>query len=118
MSLVERAPAVIGCVTLAAGAALLVAPSLLTRPLGLDGHDAAVRAIGVSDLILVPGLLRGRPRWPWMLGRASANAVLAGYLHDAAAQSSSPARPKAGAAAFVVLTVIDGATGLALRRSE
>ena len=31
----------------------------MTGPLGLDGQDAAVRAIGVSDLVLVPGCCGG-----------------------------------------------------------
>jgi hypothetical protein len=67
MTAIERAPVFVGSVTLATGVALAAAPGLLTRRLGLEGHDAAVRAIGVADLVLVPGLLRGEPRWPWMV---------------------------------------------------
>ena len=115
---VERLPVVVGCVTLAAGAALAIAPGRLTRPLGLDGQDTAVRAIGVSDLVLVPGLLRGNPRWPWMIGRAALNLALAAYLHGVAPQSSSPGVLKGGARMFVGLTAIDGGAGLALRRAE
>ncbi|HYN49779.1 MAG TPA: hypothetical protein VES62_02540 [Thermoleophilaceae bacterium] len=43
----------VGCVTLATGAALAAAPGRVTGPLGLDGQDMAVRAIGLSDLVLV-----------------------------------------------------------------
>ncbi|HYH90513.1 MAG TPA: hypothetical protein VEX67_14850 [Solirubrobacteraceae bacterium] len=114
---VERLPVFVGCVTLAAGTALVAAPGTLTGPLGLEGQDAAVRAIGVSDLVLVPGLLRGRPRWPWMIGRAALNLAVAAYLHGVAEQSSSPELAKGGAGVFVGLTVMDGATGLALRRA-
>lgn len=110
----ERMPLLVGYVTLAAGAALVAAPRLATGPLGLDGQDAAVRAIGLADLVLVPGLLRGRPRWPWMVGRAALNLAQAAYLHGAAPQSG---KARAGAAALVALTAIDGATGLALRRA-
>ena len=114
---VGRMPVFVGCVTLAAGAALVVAPRAVTGPLGLDGQDAAVRAIGVSDLVLVPGLLRGSPRWPWMIGRAALNLAIAAYLLGVAPQSSSPGVAKGGAAVLAALTAVDGATGLALRRS-
>jgi hypothetical protein len=107
-------PLLVGYVTLAVGAALVAAPRLATGPLGLDGQDAAVRAIGLADLVLVPGLLRGSPRWPWMVGRAALNLAQAAYLHGAAPQSG---KARAGAAALVALTAIDGATGLALRRA-
>jgi hypothetical protein len=113
---VERLPVFVGCVTLATGAALAAAPGRVTGPLGLEGQDVAVRAIGVSDLVLVPGLLRGRPRWPWMIGRAALNLAMAAYLHGVAPQSSSPEVAKGGAGLLVGLTVMDGATGLALRR--
>jgi hypothetical protein len=115
---VERLPVFVGCVTLAAGAALATAPGRLTGPLGLDGQDTAVRAIGVSDLVLVPGLLRGNPRWPGMIGRAALNLALAAYLHGVAPQSSSPGVLKGGARLFVGLTAVDGGAGLALRRAE
>ena len=114
-STVERVPVFVGCVTLAAGAALAAAPGSLTGPLGLDGQETAVRAIGVSDLVLVPGLLRGRPRWPWMVARAAFNLAVAAYLHRVASQSSSPRAVKGAAAVMVGLTAMDGATGLALR---
>jgi len=113
----ERMPAFVGCVTLAAGAALLAAPRLATKPLGLDGQETAMRLIGASDLVLVPGLLRGNPRWPWMIGRAALNLAVAAYLHGVAPQSSSPGLLKRGAGVFVGLTAVDGATGLALRRA-
>jgi hypothetical protein len=89
---VDRLPVFVGCVTLAAGAALIAAPGRAAAALGLDGQDAAMRAIGASDLVLVPGLLRGSPRWPWMIGRAAANLAIAAYLHGVAPQSSSPGR--------------------------
>jgi hypothetical protein len=109
--MLERMPSVAGYATLAIGAALVVAPRVLTKPLGLDGQDRAVRALGVSDLVLVPGLLAGRPRWPWMVARAAFNLGDAAYLHRVA-------RHDAGAALMLALTALDGATALALRRSE
>ncbi len=107
----------VGCVTLVAGAALIAAPGRAAGALGLDGQDAAMRAIGASDLVLVPGLLRGSPRWPWMVARAALNLGQAAYMHGMAPQSSSPELMRGGAGVLVGLTVVDGATGLALRRA-
>jgi hypothetical protein len=115
--MIERMPVIVGWVTLVGGAALLAAPRLATGPLGLDGQDLAVRVIGVSDLVLVPGLLRGEPRSPWMVGRAALNLAVAAYLRGVASQSSSPRLVKGTAGVFICLTAIDGATGLALRRA-
>jgi len=116
-SIVERTPTFVGGVTLVAGAVLVVAPRSATGPLGLKGQEAAMRAIGLSDLVLVPGLLRGNPRWPWMIGRAALNLGLAAYLHGVAPQSSYPEGLKGGAGVLLGLTAVDGATGLALRRA-
>jgi hypothetical protein len=113
----ERMAEFAGWATLAIGATLIVAPRRTTGPLGLDGQEAAVRALGVSDLVLVPGLLRGNPRWPWMTARAAFNLGDAAYLLWAAPRSSSPAKVRAGAAVMVALTAIDGTTALQLRRS-
>ena len=115
--MVERMPTFAGRVTFAVGVALLAAPRMVTGPLQLEGQETAVRAIGVSDLVLVPGLLRGSPRWPWMLARAAFNLGDAAYLHRVAPRSSSPDVLRAGAAAMAGLMVLDGATALALRRA-
>ena len=111
-------PTFVGYATLAIGSTLVAAPRVLTGPLGLTGQDAAVRLIGASDLVLVPGLLRGEPRWPWMVARAALNLGIAAYLVGVAPTSSSPAAVKGAAAALGALTVVDGATGLRLRRAE
>ena len=106
----ERMPTVVGAITLVAGAALIAAPQLATKPLGLEGQETAMRLIGASDLVLVPGLLRGNPRWPFMVGRAALNLGVAAYFDGVSARGP--------AAAFVALTAVDGATALALRRTE
>jgi hypothetical protein len=111
----ERMAELAGWATLAAGAALLLAPRWTTGPLGLDGQETAIRALGVADLVLVPGLLRGNPRWPWMAARTAFNVGDAAYLAWAARRSSSPARVWAGAAVMVALTAIDGSTARQLR---
>ena len=112
----QRMAELAGWATLVAGAALLVAPRRSAGPLGLDGQEAAVRVIGVSDLVLVPGLLRGNPRWPWMAARAAFNLGDVVYLLRAATRSSSPGKARGGAAVMAALTAIDGATAYQLRR--
>ncbi len=107
-------PAIVGLITLAAGAALVAAPARATRPLGIEGQETAMRLIGLSDLVLVPGLLRGEPRWPWMIGRAALNLGQAAYLWGVAPEDARLAR--AGAAGLLALTAVDGATGLLVRR--
>ena len=90
MSLTERLPALVGVITLAAGTVLAAAPQLATKPLGLEGQETPMRLVGLADLALVPGLLRGEPRWPWMFGRAALNLGQAAYFHGVADRSSSP----------------------------
>jgi hypothetical protein len=101
---VEQAPTYVGLTTLAIGAALVARPDLLTERLGLDA--TAVRVIGLSDLVLVPGLLKGEPRWPWMAARAAMNVAVAAYLH-----------PRSVSKVMLGLTVVDGGTALALRQA-
>jgi hypothetical protein len=113
---VESTPTFVGCVTLVAGTTLVAAPQRMSGPLGLEGQDTALRAVGLADLLLVPGLLRGSPRWPWMIGRAALNLATAAYLQSLAPQSSSPGLLSGGARLLAALTAVDGATGLALRR--
>jgi hypothetical protein len=99
----ERMPTFVGLTTLVIGAALVARPQFASR---LELDDTAVRLIGLSDLVLVPGLLKGEPRWPWMIARASANLAVAACLH-----------PHPLSKVMLGLTVADGATGLTLRQA-
>lgn len=108
-------PTLIGSVTAVLGAALVVAPRVATGPLGLTGQESAVRVIGVSDLVLVPGLLRGEPRWPFMIGRAAASLGIAAYLLGVADGASSPGRVRRAAGVMLAVSAMDWLTGVALR---
>ena len=114
----ERTPVFVGAVTTVAGLSLLIAPGPAARFLGLRGQDNSLRLIGLSDLVLVPGLFAGRPRWPWMIGRAALNVAIAAYLESVQAESSEPERTRALAAVLGGLTAVDGITGLVLRSRE
>ena len=117
MTLLERMPRTVGAITLAAGAALAAAPGVTTRALHIEGEEAALRLVGAADLVLVPGLLLGRPRWPWMAARAALNLAQAGWLAGAArAARTTPALARGAAAALAALTLVDGPAAVALRR--
>ncbi len=116
MDLTERLPPLVGVITLAAGAFLAAAPQLTTKPLGLEGQETPMRLVGLADLALVPGLLRGEPRWPWMFGRAALNLGQAAYFHGVADRSSSPGLVRGIGSGLAALTLPDAATALALRR--
>ena len=63
---------------------------------------------------MAPGLLAGRPRWPWLLARAALNAgLVAGALNYR--EDLGDRRSGIGAGTFAVLTVVDGAAAAVLR---
>jgi hypothetical protein len=75
----RRAAASVGAATLVIGAALVARPDQV-RKLARMEDSAGLRVIGVADLALVPGLLAGRPRRPWMIARAGLNAAIVAFL--------------------------------------
>jgi len=100
-----RNAVVIGVGSGAIGAALLVAPDRFGPMFGLS-RPTDVRAVGLLDLALVPGLLAGRPRWPWAAARAAANLAIAAWcLHRTTNDGVHGARRSA--AALIAVTVVD-----------
>ncbi len=99
----------VGIATGVIGAVLLVAPRRVGEMAGVD-DDTLLRAMGIADLTLVPGLLAGRRRWPWMAARACLNLAMAARL----AQESAP-QARAVAAALVGVTAVDGRAAAVLR---
>ncbi|MEO7449172.1 MAG: hypothetical protein ABI336_12940 [Humibacillus sp.] len=73
----------------------------------------AARVIGALDLALVPGLLGGRPRWPWLAARAAANVLTATTLLRTSAPRVVPV-----AAVLSALTIGDVMTMVADRGSH
>lgn len=113
----RRSAAFVGLATLPIGAAILLAPERVGRALKLGDHPTALRAIGVADLALVPGLLAGRRRLPWMAARAGLNVAIAAYCVSLA-RSEGNIGPKIAASALAVATAADARTILALREGE
>jgi deazaflavin-dependent oxidoreductase (nitroreductase family) len=90
----------VGIGSLAIGAALLLWPERLGRLAGLDSRETRLAAIG--DIAVGPGLVWGRPRWPWMVARGGVNLGIVGLL----LRHRSP-RARIGAIAQGLLTVAD-----------
>jgi hypothetical protein len=111
----QRSAKQVGVVTLIIGAMLVAIPSRAGRLLRVGDHPAALRAIGASDLFLVPGLLRSRRPLPWMTARAGLNLVIVSYCLWLARREGSVGA-KLGTAAMIAATAADGRTIAALRR--
>lgn len=107
-----------GLVTLAVGAALTVAPERTTTALGLGLSPRVGRGIGVADLVLASGLLRGRSRAGWMMARTMLNAVLAGAYTAEFRRPGGDPRARWGAVAMSALTVLDGSVAVVLWRAS
>jgi hypothetical protein len=112
----ERMPTVVATVTTVAGIGLIAAPEKTAALLGLEGQDTGLRLVGLADLVLVPGLAGASPRWPWMIGRAALNVGQAAYFAGVAPTSEKPGSVKATAIGLLALTLVDGLTGLTLKR--
>lgn len=113
---VERLTDAAGLVSLVLGTALTVAPVRSAALLGLGGTPTTGRFIGLLDVVLAPGLLRGRPRWPWMVGRTAVNLLVARTYAVERHRSGGDLRARGGVVAMSVLTLVDGGVAVALRR--
>ena len=110
----ERAATTAGLVTVVVGVALTLGPARCGQPIGMADHPSVMRAIGITDLLVAPGLLAGRPRWPWLLARAALNAgLVAGAMKYRGELGDRNSR--VGAGTFALLTVVDGAAAATLR---
>jgi hypothetical protein len=76
-----------------------------------------MRAVGLADLALVPGLVRGKPRWPWMAGRGALNLLIAAYIRWLAQREGSTSA-RIASLILVGLTLADGTLAWRLRGEE
>lgn len=113
----HRAARTVGVTTAVIGAALVTAPRRLGPLVGLTGPRGA-RAVGLVDLALVPGLVAGTPRWPWMAARAAANVATAAYGVGVARRGGHLRRVVPIALGLLVATAADTRAVAALRRAR
>lgn len=112
---VRRLATTAGTVTSIAGTALLGAPDRVGPVIGLTSKRDA-RLVGALDLALAPGLLWGRPRWPWLTARAVSNVATAGFVLRRAADGSSRRNARVFSVALGLATLADArAASLAMR---
>jgi hypothetical protein len=109
-----RAAAFVGTFTAVAGAALLLAPERTGPLIGVTNRTDA-RILGVADLVLVPGLLAGRPRWPWMVARAVTNLGMAAFTLR---RGALPKRTRLFTVFLCLATAADTRAVLALRSRD
>ncbi|WP_354702185.1 hypothetical protein DSM112329_02539 [Paraconexibacter sp. AEG42_29] len=104
-----------GVTTFVFGAALVAAPERV-GPVGGLVDPKAARLIGIADLVLVPGLVAGRARGPWMAARAALNVAIVAYGRRLARAGT----PRIGVVACAVsaITVVDAAAAVVLLRAE
>ncbi len=98
---------VIGAVSAALGLALLGAPRRSAAVLGLGGAPPLLRTIGVADLIVGTGLLRGEQRLRWMRARSSLNVALIGLYGWTLLRERGARRTQAGLIQMLVVTALD-----------
>jgi len=114
-SAAQRSAQQVGVTTLIIGTVLVAIPSRAGELLRVGDHPLELRAIGAADLVLVPGLLRGRRPLRWMIARVGLNLVIASYCLWLARREGSVGA-KIGMAAMIAATAADGRTIAALRR--
>lgn len=113
----RRSATFVGVGSGAIGIALGIAPRRANAFLGLHS-EAAIRAIGLADAVLAPGLIWGEPRGAYVVGRAALNLGIAGYLMRSRTQSRYPRRPTAASLALAAVTTADTRMALTLGRTR
>jgi hypothetical protein len=112
----RRSARFIGVGSGAIGAALVLAPERANALVGLHSN-AAMRVIGVADVVLAPGLVRGEPRWRYVAGRAALNLAIATFMVRSRSAADDPRRPVAVAVALASVTVGDARVASVLARA-
>jgi hypothetical protein len=95
-----------GVFTTIAGGALLSAPSGLGPLIGLTSRRDA-QLVGILDLALAPGLMFGRPQWPWLAARAVSNVATAVFTLRRAENGASLRNARVFSALLAAATVTD-----------
>ena len=104
----------IGWLSVAVGLQLVVAPVSGTRGFGMGDRPALGRVMGIRDLVVGAGLLRGEDTRAWLIARGVNDAVDAAIILGGAATGAFP-RNRAPVG-FAVATSLSVASFLLARR--
>ncbi len=97
----------IGWLSVAVGLQLVVAPRSGTRGFGMGDRPTLGRIMGVRDLVVGAGLLRGEDTRTWLLARGINDAVDAAIILGGAASGTFPRdRAPVGIAIATSLSVV------------
>lgn len=110
----QRLSAIAGVFTAIAGSALLIAPHRLGPVIGLTAKRD-VLPVGCLDLALSPGLVFGRPQWPWLAARAMSNVATSVLVLQRARDATTRRNARIFSAALAVATITDVRAARALR---
>jgi hypothetical protein len=108
----------LGWLSLALGAAEVIAPERLDRTIGVGHHETLTRGFGLREIAAGLGILLSRDPTPWVWARVAGDALDLAALAPAAAEPSNPRRAFAiGAFANVAaIAALDVVCALALSR--
>ncbi len=98
----HRSADALGWFSIGLGAVQLLAPALVTAPLGLRGRERVVRLFGLREIATGIGLLRSDAPAPWLWGRVAGDALDLATLRAGLAG----ARPRSAGAALAALAGI------------
>ena len=97
----------IGWLSVVVGLQLVVAPRSGTRNFGMGERPALGRVMGVRDLVVGAGLLRGKDTRTWLMARGINDAVDAAIILGGAASGAFPRdRAPVGIAIATSLSVV------------
>ncbi|MET3803213.1 hypothetical protein ABIB25_000197 [Nakamurella sp. UYEF19] len=102
----ENTTVPVGVISGLAGGALAAFPRSVGPLIGLR-NPLHCRVIGLLDLALVPGLLWGRPRGPWLMARAAVNLPMAAFALSQARGTHSVRNARIFLAAMALATIDD-----------
>lgn len=112
----QRLSMTVGVVTSIAGGGLLLAPNRAGPFIGLTAKRDA-QLIGTLDLALSPGLIFGRPQWPWLSARVVSNLATAAFVLQRSEGDIPLRNARTFSAIMVVATIFDSLTLRTLRRT-
>ena len=107
----------LGWFSITLGAIELLAPRVLSKALGLEGHDHVFQAYGAREIATGVGILSARDPAPWIWGRVAGDALDLATLAGNVGTSRSKTAMSVALVAVAGVTALDIICGKALERN-